>query len=270
VVKEYLSVTEGRIKRVYKLLPPLLMRDIKERYAGSVMGIFWTFIQPLLFILLYWLVFARILKIRIQADMGEIPFFAFLLTGLLPWFALQEGVIRGASSIIEKRHVIKKVMFPAELFPLSSVISSFIHHSVGIIVFLLIFFLWKGSVSITQILFIIILLTMQISLTSGLSLIFSSLSVYIRDIIQIIGVGFQVAFYMSTILYPLKSVPADLKFIILLNPATSLTEAYHNVILFDRLPETGGMLYLSLVTVISVMGGVYLFKKLKRGFSDVL
>ncbi len=71
----------GRIKKLYKLLPPLLSRDIKERYAGSALGIFWTFLQPLLFILIYWMVFSKIMKIRVQTDTGDVPFFAFLLSG---------------------------------------------------------------------------------------------------------------------------------------------------------------------------------------------
>ena len=259
-----------QIKKLYKLLPPLLLRDIKERYAGSTIGIFWTFLQPLLFILLYWMVFSQILKIRIQADTGEVPFLAFLLSGLLPWFALQDGVVRGASSIVDKRHVIKKVIFPAELFPLSSVVSSLIHHGVGIIVFLIVFFLWEGSISILQIFFIITLLFIQILLASGLSLFFSAVSVYIRDIIQVIGVAFQVLFYVSPILYPLSSVPEKFRFFIFLNPATPLAEAYHNVILYDRLPGTGGMIYLNIITIAAVISGVYIFRKLKRGFADVL
>jgi ABC-type polysaccharide/polyol phosphate export permease len=260
----------GRIKKLYKLLPPLLLRDIKERYAGSVIGVFWTFLQPLLFILLYWLVFAQILRIRIHTDTGEVPFFAFLLSGLLPWFALQEGVMRGASSILEKRHVIKKVIFPTELFPLSSVMSAFIHHGVGIVVFLLVFFIWKGNISIQQISFIMVLLFLQILLTSGLSLLFSSLSVYIRDIIQILGVAFQMIFYMTTILYPITAVPKKLKIIVLLNPFTSLIEAYHNTIIYGRCPEFKDMIYLLFFTICAVIGGIYIFRKLKRGFADVL
>lgn len=259
-----------RIKKLYKLLPPLLLRDIKERYAGSAIGVFWTFLQPLLFILVYWLVFSQIMRIRIQTDTGEIPFIAFLLSGLLPWFALQEGVLRGASSILEKRHVIKKVIFPAELFPLSSVMSAFIQQGIGIVIFLSVFFIWKGNVSILQISLIIGLLSLQILLTSGLSLLFSSLSVYIRDIIQVLGVAFQVIFYVSTILYPITSVPKKLRIIVLLNPVSSLAEAYHNVILYGRYPEMNGMIYLLIVTIVIVFAGIYTFRRLKRGFADVL
>ncbi len=259
-----------RIKKTYRLLPPLLIRDIKERYAGSAMGILWAFLQPLLSILLYWLVFSLILKVRIQTDTGEIPFLAFLLSGLLPWFALQEGLLRGASSIVDKRHVIKKVMFPAELFPISSVISSFFYHGIGILIFMVAFFIWRGDIFIMQISFILILLAIQILLAVGLSLLFSSLTVYLRDIVQILGTAFQAIFYMSTILYPLTSVPEKLKSPVLLNPLTSLTEAYHNVILYNKPPAVEGMVYLSTVTVVVLISGIYLFRKLKKGFADVL
>lgn len=270
MVKDFIVVTTGRIKKLYKLLPPLLMRDIKERYAGSVMGVFWTFLQPLLFILIYWMVFSRILNVRIKADTGEIPFIAYLLSGLLPWLALQEGVLRGASSILEKRYIIKKVIFPAELFPLSSVLSSLIHYSLGIFFFLIFYFIWKGNFSLSIVPLTASLLMLQIFLTSGLALLFSSVAVYLRDVVQILGVTFQVLFYMSTVLYPIDAVPAGLREIILLNPFTTLTEAYHKVILYGGFPEMNELIYLVAVTSIVFFSGVCLFRKLKGGFADVL
>ncbi len=259
-----------KLRSLYTLLPHLLLRDIKERYAGSVGGIFWTFFQPLFFILLYWLVFSQIMRVRIRVDTGEVPFLAFLLSALLPWFALQEGVLRGASSILDKRHIIKKVIFPAELFPISAVISSFIHHGVGIILFLLFFFIWKGGVSPLQIFFLSLIFSLQIILTIGLSLFFSSISVYLRDIIQVLGVAFQAIFYLSTILFPITAIPDKLRTFILLNPITSLSEAYHSVILYNQSPNIGGMIYLNIVTFFAFVGGAYFFRKLKRGFADVL
>ena len=259
-----------RIKKLYKLLPPLLLRDIRERYAGSTMGVFWTFLHPLLFILLYWLIFSQILKVRIPTDTGEIPFFAFLLSGILPWFALQEGVLRGASSIVDKRHILKKVIFPAELFPLASVISAILHNCIGIIIFLVVYFFWKGAVSPLHLFAIVGLLLLQTVLASGLSLLFSALSVYLRDITQILGIAFQVVFYLSTILYPITSVPERFRAVILLNPFTTLAEAYHDVILYGRYPELGSMGYLLVITIGTASAGIYIFRKLKGGFADVL
>jgi len=259
-----------RIKKLFKLLPPLLLRDIKERYAGSTLGVFWTFLQPVLFILLYWLVFSQILKIKIQADTGEVPFIAFLLSGLLPWFALQEGIVRGASSIVDKRNILKKVIFPVELFPLTSVISAFIHHCIGIIIFLLVYFFWKGTVSPMQLVAIVVLLSLQIVLTSGLSLLFSSLAVYLRDITQILVIVFQLFLYVSPILYPMTFVPERFKTIIHLNPFTALIESYHNIILYGRLPELFSIVYLLVLTIGAAYAGVYIFRRLKGGFADVL
>jgi ABC-type polysaccharide/polyol phosphate export permease len=260
----------NRLKRIFALFPHLLLRDLKERYAGSVIGVFWTFLQPLLFILLFWVVFSQIMRIRIHTETGQIPFIAFLLSGLLPWFAFHEGVMRGSSSIVERRQIIKKVMFPAELFPITSVISSFIHYGVGMLIFLCGFFIWKKSVSLIQIPLILILLLIQIMLTTGITLILSSLTVYIRDVVQFLGLVLQAFFYLSTILYPITSVPEGLRVIIRLNPVTSLAEAYHNIILYGKIPESIDTLYLLLLTIMLFFGGIFFFRKLKRGFADVL
>ncbi len=234
------------------------------------MGVFWTILQPVLFILLFWLVFSQIMKIRIHTETGQIPFIAFLLSGLLPWFALHEGITRGSSSIVEKRQIIKKVMFPAELFPITSVLSSFIHYGIGMLLFLCAFFIWNKGVSLIQIPLILILLFIQIVLTTGITLILSSLTVYIRDIVQFLGLALQGFFYLSTILYPITAIPKDLRVIIRLNPVTPLAEAYHSIILYGRLPEFIDIFYLLLITVLLFSGGIFFFRKLKRGFADVL
>jgi len=259
-----------KLMKLYKLLPPLLMRDIKERYAGSAIGVFWTFMQPLLFILLYWLVFSQIIKMRIHTDTGEIPFFAFLLSGLLPWFALSEGIVRGASSIVEKGYIIKRVLYPSELFPISAVLSSFIHHGIGFLVFLVVYFVSRGGIALFQIPAIGGLLLLQLMLTIGFSLFLSALSVYLRDILQILGIAFQALFYLTTILYPMTSVPKSLRRFIDLNPFTSLIEGYHNVILYGKYPEVSHIFYIFLTTVIAMLSGVFIFRKLKKGFADVL
>jgi len=260
----------SRLEKLFKILPPLLLRDLKERYAGSVLGIFWAFLQPLLLVLLYWLVFAQILKIRIPSDTGDIPFIAFLLSGLLPWFAFQDGVMRGASSILDRRHIVKKVIIPSDVFPLSAVISSFIHYGIGILFFLVGFFIWKGTISYQQILLIPAILFLQVLFASGLAILFASLAVYVRDILQVLSFAFQLIFYTSTILYPLSAVPESLRLIILLNPITSLSEAYHNLILYNKYPDIYSICYLFLIAILSLIIGFYTFRKLKKGFSDVL
>lgn len=259
-----------RFNKLYRLLPPLLIRDIKERYAGSVIGIFWTFLQPLLFMIVFWLVFSQIIKIRISVETGEIHYLPFLLSGLFPWFALQDGVIRGASSIVEKGFIIKRVFYPSELFPITAVITSFIHHGTGFLIFLIIFFAVKGGIAFFQIYTLVFLFILQIIVAIGLSLFLSALSVYLRDILQVLGVIFQALFYMTTVLYPMSSVPAGLRTIVGLNPFNSIIEGYHSVILYSRYPDIGDMFYLLIFGGISLLLGSVCFRRLKKGFTDVL
>ena len=259
-----------RLKKLYALLPPLIVRDIKEKYAGSAAGVLWTVMQPLMTIILFWLVFSKIMKIRIHVDTGEIPFLPFLLSGLLPWFAIQEGVMRGASAIVDKGYIIKKVFYPSELFPLSAVLSSLIHHGVGFFIFLAAYFVITGVTSLFQLPMIMALLLMQGILTAGLAFFLSALSVYIRDILQALGLLFQAVFYMTTILYPIQQVPEGLKPVVLMNPFTLLMEAYHSVILYGRQPDIGSFAYLFFLSVAVFAIGLYVFRRLKAGFADVL
>jgi len=265
-----MNIWTTRTKKLYRLLPPLLSREIRERYAGSTLGVFWSVLQPVLFMLVFWLVFSQIIKVRVSAETGEVPYLAFLLSGLLPWFALQEGVVRGASSIVEKGYIIKKVFYPSELFPVSAAISSLIHHGIGFVIFVTVFFVYSGGVGLSQIPALILLILLQVMVTIGLSFGLAAFSVYLRDILQVLGIVFQVLLYMTTVLYPVTSVPERFRAFVNLNPFTPLIEGYHSVILYGRPPATGSLIYLSVFASIILSGGVYIFRRLKAGFADVL
>lgn len=267
---QMMNVWVARMKKTYRLLPPLLSRNMRERYAGSIIGVFWTIIQPLLTMLVFWIIFSQIIKVRVIVDTGEMPYLAFLLSGIMPWFALQEGAINGASSIVDKEFIIKKVFYPSELFPLSAVLGAFVHHGTGLLIFLIIFFIYQGGITFSIIPALFSLVFLQMLLTTGIAFFLSALSVYIRDVLQIVGIVFQTFFYMTTILYPLTSVPERFKKIIVLNPFTHLIEGYHNVILYGKYPELTGMVFLSIFSAAVFLSGVYIFRKLKKGFADIL
>jgi ABC-type polysaccharide/polyol phosphate export permease len=259
-----------KIKKMFKLLPPLVARDIKERYAGSTIGIFWTVGEPVLLISLYWIVFSQVFKIRIKADTGDIPFVFFLLSGLLPWLAINEGILSGATSIMNKAHIIKKVFFHVWLFPLSTVVSAAIRHGISFIIFLIVFFIYQGAPSVYQISFLLLLYSLQLILTAGIAFTLSSLTVYVRDILQVLGVGLQVMFYLTTILYPLQSVPQTLKIFLYLNPITPIIESYHAVILYSKIPSFFSIFYFIMLSFCSLLLGRFVFRRLKYGFADVL
>lgn len=259
-----------KVAKTLKLLPPLVVRDLKERHAGSALGVFWTFFQPLLIIMLYWVVFAKIIRIRIPSDTGDLPYLPFLLSGLLPWFAISEGLLRGASSIVDKAYIIKKVVFPPELLTITAVVSSFLYHSVGMLIFLVVYFAYTGAIGVMQIVLLPVFFALQLVLTIGLAMALASLAVYLRDVIQMLTVLIQAFFYMTTILYSISSVPEGLRGVVKANPFTALMESYHNIIFYGRLPEMGHVIYLLVATFVSLAVGRFLFKRLKGGFADVL
>ena len=255
------------------MLLPFVWRDIREQYAGSFLGIIWSLVQPLIFILLYWWVFSKILQIRIPIandTADEVPFIAYLLSGLLPWFAFQDGVSKGANAVITRRDMVKKIHFPIYIFPLSSVIAAFISNTIGFWLFLLAFFVWKWQVSAAQLAAIAVLMILQTSIVAGLSLLLSAITVYLRDMTQVIGILLMAVFYSAPILYPLSLIPDNLQFLVYINPFTTFAEAYHDVVLRDTLPDVTTFLAILLFAAIVLFLGSYIFKRLEPGFADVL
>jgi lipopolysaccharide transport system permease protein len=256
------------LKKYIKLTLHIVSRDIKERYAGSYLGLLWSFFYPLFFLIVYWFVFSKIIHIRVSASDG--PYLPFLFAGLFPWYAIQDGIIRGTTAIIDKGYVIKKVLLPHELFPLAANISALIHHGIGFAVFLLIYFIWQGIPSFEGLFFLPLLFLLQLIFSFGWSLLLSSIAVYFRDMVQVISIAMQGFFFLSPILYPPSSLPKQFETVTKLNPITPLMEGYRTIIIQGKMPELQGLLYFTAFTATILLGGLYVFRKLKVGFVDVL
>lgn len=259
-----------RLRRLLRLLPPFVWRDIREQYAGSALGLIWSLVQPLLLILLYWLVFAQIMQIRLGGTLDDIPFIAYLLSGLLPWFAFQDGLSKGANAVIGRRDMVKKVHFPVQVFPLAAVTAAFVSHAIGFALFLLAFLLWRGQVDFAQIGLLVVLFSLQWLFVAGLGLCLAAVTVYIRDITQIIGIVLMAMFYTAPVLYPLEMVPEGLRSVIMLNPFTPIADSYHRIILLGTGPEPQTWLLLLVLAGGALALGRYVFKRLEPGFADVL
>jgi len=254
------------------MILPFVWRDIREQYAGSLGGVIWSVCQPLFLIFLYWWVFSKILRVRIPIaeGAGSLPFIVFLLSALLPWFAFQDGLMKGTSAIIGHRDVVKKVHFPVIVFPLAAVIAACINHGIGYGIFLVVFFIWQNHLSIEQLTAIAAILMLQIFFTAGLAVLFAAIAVYLRDVIQIIGLVLPALFYTSPILYPLSLVPENWQSWVSLNPFTLFAEAYHHAVLDGGWPTLSTSVLLILLAGSALWGGKTIFRRLQPGFSDVL
>lgn len=256
------------LKKYITLTLHIVSRDIKERYAGSYLGLLWSFLYPLFFLVVYWFVFSKVIHIRVSASDGS--YLPFLFAGLFPWYAIQDGIIRGTTSIVEKGYVIKKVLLPHELFPLAANISALIHHGIGFAAFLLIYFIWKGIPSFESLVFFPLLFLLQLIFSFGWSMLLSSIAVYFRDLAQVISIAMQGVFFLSPILYPPSSLPKQFETVTKLNPITPLMEGYRAIIIQGKMPELQGFFYFTAFTAIITLIGFIVFRKLKAGFVDVL
>ncbi|MCB1776661.1 MAG: ABC transporter permease, partial [Candidatus Competibacteraceae bacterium] len=229
-------------------------------------------LQPLLFILLYWWVFSAVLRTRFPQNsaFADTPFIVFLLSALLPWFAWQEGLSRAASAIISRRDMVRKVHFPAQVFPLAAAAAAYVVHGIGYSLFLLALAVWQGGLSAAAVGTVFMLLTLQFAVTAGLGLLLAAFTVYLRDTAHVLGLLLTALFYTAPILYPLTLVPESFHGLVHLNPFTAFAEAYHRALLIGLGPEPIMITGLLLFAAGALSVGAYVFRRLEPGFADVL
>lgn len=254
------------------LLKELVKRDFQGRYAGSVLGFAWSLFQPLWQIVLFTFVFSTVMKV---APMGERTghFAIFLCGGLLPWTALHEGVLRASTAITDNASLVKKLRFPSEILILAVVLAALLHQGIAALVFVgalvvLGEFSWGGLP------LLLVAVPLQVGLMLGLGLVLSAVHVFFRDTAQLLGMGLNIWFYLTPIVYPLALVPERFRGWLELNPLTSLVELYRQAFLGGAPAAAAisalapGALRLALVAAVLVSAGFWLFRSLKPAFVD--
>ncbi|MGH9341413.1 MAG: ABC transporter permease [Acidobacteriota bacterium] len=254
------------------LISELIVRDIRSRYVGSIIGIFWSILNPLLQLLLYTLIFSVVLNIRFGETASTGQFAAYLFAALLPWMAVQESVTRSSRAFIENANLIKKLRFPLEVLPFSVAASAIFHQLLGSLVFALIL-LANGSLRVDLLPLFFILLPFQILLVYGLSLSVACLNVFFRDIAQILGVLFMLLFWITPIVYPksqAERAPAIFGWILNINPFTHLVEIYRFVFLGSPDPSTTGTVYWILFGVAAYYLGHFILTRTRGELLDLV
>lgn len=260
--------------RHLRLLRPLIIREWRETYAGSLFGGAWNLIQPLLLMFLYWWVFSAVWKMRLPAagaDGSELPFIVFLLSAMLPWMAFQESLVRGVSSVVAKADVLRHSPFPAELYPLSRVIAA--HGTLAVV--LIVAWLTLGTMNMLPVSawFVVAALAwmcLQLLFALGIAWFLAALAVYLRDLVHAVGMGMMLLLFTAPILYPLNQVPEAWRPLIWLNPFTPFAEGFHAILLHGMFPSGLSLTLASVYTLAALALGGWLFRKLKPGFVDVL
>ncbi len=252
----------------HRLLNNFTRQDFFAQFSGSFAGLLWLFLTPIAIIFIYSFVFGYVFQLRSLPEFGETEFVLFMMLGYLPWFALAEAVSKSSSLLLDKAVLITKVMFPVEILPVVGTLVPYLTHLVGFSL-LLAYLGFDGNFSLLW-LWIPLIYLMQFLFTMGLVAILSALSVFLRDLQQLISLGITIWFFLTPIIYPISLIEnEDIKSLFLLNPMHSFVTLYRDIVLL------GEISYLNLLIVITAsicsytLGG-WLFIRIKHAFGDVL
>ena len=253
----------------WSTIKAFVRRDIHGRYVTSVMGLSWAIIQPLTLLLLYTFLFSYILKVRFGAAGSTKSFTVYLFCGMLPWIAFSEGLVRASGVILEQGHLIKKVVFPSDILPAYVVLSALTMEMLGLSVLLVAVALFAGGLgwSLVALPAIIVL---QFMLTVGLAWFLASLTVFLRDVAQVLGLAMTLWMFLTPIFYPPEAIPPHLKWMLNLNPMYHVVQAYRDVIIEGRLPGRLQIGVLGAMALTSFLLGHWFFRRSKNAFVDVL
>lgn len=252
------------------LILSLIKRDVIGRYQGSVLGIFWSFVNPLFMLTVYTFVFTVIFKSRWAGGTdSKIEFALLLFSGLIVFNLFSECINRAPGQITSNANYVKKVVFPLEIFPWVTMGSSLFHAFVSFVVWMIAYVIFIGIPHVTVLLLPLVLLPL-ILLIMGLSWMLASLGVYLRDIGQLVIICTTVLMFLSPIFYPASALPQKYHGFFMLNPLVPVIEQVRGVMYWGHgLDWALFAIYLVCSCVIAWLGLSW-FQKTRTGFADVI
>lgn len=246
-----------------ELLKNNVKKEIRGKYKKSFLGVIWTFLNPLLQLAVYALIFPLILKT------SQPYYVVFVCVGLIPWTFFTTAVSQSSWAIIGNADIVKKVYFPREILPISIVTSAMVNFLISTII-IMAFCLAYGLGLTKYIIFYPIILVIQYILQLGISFVLSSVTVYFRDLEHFIQVILQIMFYATPIVYSSDSIPDAFKFIINFNPMAHIINGYRDIFYNQTVPNLKALGILFIVSLIVCVLGYLVFKKLQKGFAEEL
>ena len=259
------------IIRYRSLLKQQIVRNLAARYRGSALGAVWSLVYPLMMLSVYTFVFSVVFKTRwgLNPDGGSGSFAVIMFCGMAVYNIFSESINTCSSLIPANSNLVKKVIFPLELLPLASVVSTVVFGLVWFVLLLLGVLLTQHQLFWTMLLLPATLVPLTL-FTLGISYFVASLGVYLRDLPYLVGVVTQILFFMTPIFYPLEIVPEKYRLLLQLNPLTALVEQTRNLFLFRQVPDWLFCTQALLVSLVFFQMGLVWFLKTKKGFADVL
>mgnify|MGYP004729362849 CR=1 FL=1 len=258
-----------------KLIARLSVNDFKTKFAGSYLGIIWAFVQPVITILVYWFVFEKGMKPAAIRDAAgtEVPYVLWLIAGMVPWFFFSDALSGGTRALLDYSYLVKKVVFKIDILPIVKIVSAVFVHLFFLAFAVLLYTLYGyyPDVYTLQVLYYSICLFV---LVMGISYLTSAVVVFFRDLNQVINIVLQVGVWVTPIMWNIDTMDISpvLKNLLKLNPLYYIVQGYRDafigkVAFFERWELT---IYFWVVTIVFVVLGTHVFRKLRMHFADVL
>jgi lipopolysaccharide transport system permease protein len=257
----------ARLGRYRGLIQSLVARELKARYRGSILGFFWSFFNPLLLLLVYSFVFSYVMQAA--HDPKVEPYALFMFCGILPWTWFASSLTESAGVLISGGNLIKKVLFPAEILPIVTVLSNMVHFFFGLVI-LAGFLIWyQRPLNLTELAVFPVAVAIQLILTTAFALLLSSLTVHFRDIRDILSNLLTFWFFATPIIYPMTQAPGFARQFLNLNPFTHLAISYQEILFY---PGPFGhwkwLVAIGLGSIVLFFIGYFLFDRLRDSFAE--
>jgi lipopolysaccharide transport system permease protein len=246
------------------LLRELIKRDFQARFTGSALGVVWAVLQPLSLVALYWFVFTFMIPGgRAGGSGGE--YIYFLISGLIPWLGINEGLIRSTTSIVENGPIVRRVPLRSELLVIVPNVSALIFECIGLAIFLVV--LIARGMPLRNLWLLPVAIGLQLALQVGVGFFLAATYVFFRDLTQIVGFVLSIIFYLSPILYP---VGGRFEAVFFWNPLTGLLGLFRSALLASPLPDVSSIVFLLIVVTMVTGAGLLFFRRTRPTLVDLI
>ena len=244
-----------------ELLKTNVKKDIRGKYKGSFLGVLWSFVNPLLQVLVYAIIFPYIMRVKTD------NYLIFLICGIIPWTWFTTAINNGTSCIIINGNLIKKVYFPREILPISIVTSGMVNFLISCVI-IMIFVIFGGVGLSWHLVFLPLVIIIQYIVTLAFVFLLSSINVYIKDVEYIVVFMLNMAFYATPVLYSADSFTGWFSWIFKVNPMAHIINAYRDIFYMHQIPEIFSLLILLGIGIIAVILCYLVFNKLEKRFAE--
>ena len=264
--KEHIKLV-SIFKELYQyreMIRSLIHRDLRGRYKGSVLGFLWTFINPLLQLGVYTIVFSSIMR------MGIDDYYLFLFVALIPWMFCATSIVGGSTCILANQNLVTKIYFPREVLPLAIVTSNFINMLYCFVIVLSVVVIFSDKTNFAAWLYLPLIAILEYVLVLGMTFFFSALTVYFRDFEHILGIltmGWQ---FLTPVMYSVDMVPQEYLTFFNLNPMTPIITAYRDILYYGKIPYLDTLIAGFIFSILILIVGFIVFNRLKRRFAEEL